>query len=261
MNFKKTALLIGCSLFSMPAIADRQECQFSVFHDIEIVQQKLVFQNDKQNLTFTPTELFINGELASLTSQQSTASQALYQKTLKLVPKISEIAIEGAELGIKVATLVITSLFGSGEDVHKDLIAPIEELSKKIRDQVTSSSINTGALLHTIDEEVDQELEGLLSRAMSQYASKMAGQLISRIFSGDNEEIEDLEFKMENLEHQIETYVESHSDGLEGKANALCSDLDQLAQLDSVLEDVQGYPLKGLIRRDSGGRLNISSID
>ena len=258
MISNKAAMFAGFALFSMSALADSDQCQFSVLHDIEISKQKLIFQRNNQKLTFTPTQLFINGESASLTSEQLEASQHLYQKTMKLVPKISEIAVEGAELGIKAATLVITSLFGTSEEVHKDLIEPIEELSKKIRDQVANNSISTGALHHTIDVEIDQELELLLSRAMSKYASKMASQLISRIFSGDSEEIEDIEFRMDNLEHDIDAYIKSHSASLETKANALCSDLDQLAVLDAALETVKGYPLKGLIRRDSSSDLDFN---
>ncbi|MCF6192871.1 MAG: YggN family protein [Kangiellaceae bacterium] len=261
MISKTVTILAGLTLFSASVVAEGSECHFSVSHDIEISEQKLIFQKDNQKLTFTPDQLFINGKVTTLTSAQSQASKQLYRETRRLVPKISEIALEGAELGIKAATLVITSLFGVDEDVHNDLIKPIEALSQKIKDKISVNSINTKALNNIFDEEVDQELERLLSRAMSKYAGQMASQLISKIFSGDSEEIEDLEFKMENLEHDIEAYVESQSGSLEDKANALCKDLDRLAEVDAKLESVKGYPVGGLIQVDSKGGFHVSSID
>ena len=261
MISKTATVCAGLTLLTASAFANGAECHFSVSHDIEIVGQNLVFRKNNQKLTFTPDQLFINGESASLTTAQLAASKELYRDTLTLVPKVSEIAIEGAELGIKAATMVVTSLFGAEQDVHKDLIEPIEALSQKIQDKISANAINTKALHHTLDEEIDQELERLLSRAMSKYAGRMASQLISKIFSGDSEEIEDLEFKMENLEHDIETYVESQAGSLEDKVNALCSDLDRLAEVDAQLESVKGYPVDGLIQVDSKGGFHVSSID
>ncbi len=261
MIYKNLLIWIVLSLSSGAVIADSQQCKYSIDHDIEINEQKVTFERNNKSLSFTDGQLEINGKVASLNRVQKKAAQDFYQTTVNLMPKIADLAVEGAELGIKAATIAITRLLGDDKEVYKDLIEPIEKLASRVRSNISPTHLNTKVLDQSFDEEFEQELEALLSTAMSKYAGKMASRLISAIFSGDDEEMEDLEFRMENLGNDLESYIESQAGGLEEKAELLCKDFERLAQIDRALEGVKGYPEKGLIQKESGDGFHLTSVD
>ena len=241
--------------------AHSNECDFSVDYNINIDDQQIRF--DKKvgdKVVFDGDDLIINGKSVSLTNKQLQTSQELQRRTRAVVPKIAEIAVEGAELGVKAATIALTGLFGKGEDVQRDLIEPIEAISAKIKANVSDTSLNTEVLEESFEKDFEDEIEKLVETAISKYSGKMITQIIGSIFSGDEEDIKDFEFRMENMEHDIERYVESHAEALEEKADELCIDLKAIAKLDEQLEEVDGYPKNGIIQEDSGHGFNVSGL-
>ncbi len=252
---------IGLSGMIGGVSAHSNECDFSVNYNINIDDQQIRF--DKKNgskIVFDGDELMIDGKLVSLTNKQQQTSQDFQRRTRAVVPKIAQIAVEGAELGVKAATIALTGLFGNGEDVHRDLIEPIEAISSKIKANISETSLNTEALEESFEEDFEDEIEKLVETAISKYSGKMITQIIGSIFSGDEEDIKDFEFRMENMEHDIERYVETHAEALEEKADELCVDLKAIAELDEQLEEVDGYPKDGIIQEDSDHGFKVSGL-
>lgn len=259
----KKNIVIGL-LILLPAAAfgHSNTCDYSMDYNIEIDNKTIRF-SDKNNefLVFSKSGLTINGEAANLTSEQQLAAKRLQDKTRQVVPQIAEIAIEGAELGVKAASLVVAGLFGDDEDIHKDLIKPIESISEKIKANVKAHSLNTLALEASFDESFEKEVEALVSKAISKYSGKFVGQILGSLFSGDEEEMKDFEFRMENLEQDIETYVEGHADQIEKKADSLCESITELARLDKELESVANYPKDGIIKDGDSGHFKVSGMN
>jgi len=242
--------------------AHSNQCDYSVDYNIDINDQQISF--DKKNgdkVVFEGDRLTINDLPVALSSDQLQTSRSFQRETRAIVPKIAYIAVEGAEIGVKAATIAMTTLFGESEEVHEDLIAPIEAISEKIKANISETSLNTNELEKAFDDGFDAEIEKLVETAISKYSGKMVGQIIGSIFSGDNEEMEDFEFRMENMEHDIERYVEKQAEGLEAKADELCVDLKAIAQLDQELEAVTGYPKDGIIQQDSNHGFKISGLN
>jgi flagellar capping protein FliD len=258
---KKTLIAMTLAVACTGVQAHNEQCQYSLDYNISI-KNGLVSYTGKNNdsVVFQDGKLKINGKSIELNAEQQRASFAFENKTKETLPKIAEVAIEGAELGLKAASIVVTSLFGDDQDVHKDLIEPIEAISTKLKANINKDNLNTLSLDKSFDAEFDQEIEQLVSKALSKYSGKIIGQVLSSLFNSDSEEVKDFEFRMENLEHDIETYVSSHAEPLEAKAEKLCDDFKALAELDSKLESIESYPTNGLIEIGDHSGVSASSF-
>ena len=258
---KKTmiALLLAGVVSGVSAHSD--VCDYSVDYNINIDGKQLSFDKKSgDSIVFEGDELTINGKSISLTAEQLQVSRDLQTQTRAVVPKIAYIAVEGAELGVKAATIALTGLFGDGDDVHRDLIEPIEAISTKIKANISETSLNTQELEKSFDQDFEDEIEKLVETAISKYSGRMVSQIISSIFSGDEEDVKDFEFRMENMEHDIERYVEANAKAIEEKADELCVDLKAIAELDEQLEAVDGYPKDGIIQEGSDHGFRISGL-
>jgi len=255
--FAGTILLASSNL-----AAHSNVCDYSVDYNIQITDEQIVFnKKGEREIIFFGDKLSINGKYVSLNNEQRAANRAFQQETRQILPKVAEIAVEGAEIGVKAATLVATSFFGNDEDVHTDLIKPIESLSQKIKENINTHSLNTDQLEQSFDGEFEKEIEGLVEKAISKYSGRIISQIIGSVFSSDNEELKDFEFRMENLESDIEAYIETQASALEIKAESLCEDFARLADYDAKLEQVVGYPSKGIIYKGSQQGLQISGLN
>ncbi len=258
---KKTMIALMLAGTVSAVNAHSNGCDYSVDYNININDQQLRFDKKSgDSIVFQGDKLMINGQSVALNDKQLQASRELQEQSRAVVPKIAYIAVEGAELGVKAATIALTGLFGDGEDVHKDLIEPLEAISAKIKDNISETSLNTEVLEESFDEDFENEIEDLVETALSKYSGKMISQVIGSIFSGDEEDVKDLEFRMENMEHDIERYVETHAEVLEEKADELCVDLKSIAELDKQLEDVDGYPKEGIIQENSDHGFRVSGL-
>jgi len=258
-------ILIAAAILGVSGLAnaDTQSnvCHFSTDYNIDINEQRVLFnKSDGDSVEFKKGKLLLNGEVVELTAAQAEASMNLQRGARAMVPKIAEIAVEGAELGIKATTMVLTSLFGDDQEMQNDLIKPIEKLSDKIKQNISASKLNTEALEKSFDEAFDNELEKVIETAATKYAGKIVSNVLGSIFSGDSEEMEDLEFRMENLEHDIEEYVEANAKELETKADSLCLDMAELDKFDAQLESVNGYPNDGLFQENDKDGFNVSNF-
>ena len=252
------ALLIA---FTTNVYANSQVCDFSVDYNIKADGEKFVFAHSKgKEVIFTKNKLFIEGNQVQLTQEQQLAHKGFYLTTKKTLPKIAEVAIEGAEIGVKAASIVVASLFGNDQEVKDDLVKPMEKMSEKVRANISSSHLNTENLSLAFDKEFDAEIAKMVEKATTKYSGRLITSLMNSIFSKDNEETKDFEFRMETLEYDVETYVENQAEALEAKADALCQDIEKLAEYDQILESHDEYPAQGLIYRDSNQGLKISNF-
>ncbi|TQV71037.1 DUF2884 family protein [Aliikangiella marina] len=258
---KKTLLTLALLGAMGSAQAHDSECRFSTNYDVTVEENEVVFaKKSGETIAFVGDELLINDEKVELTDEQREAAEALRENTKAMVPKIAEIAVEGAELGLKATTVVMTSLFGDDMDMQNELIKPIEEVTEKIKANITPKSFNSEALEVSFKEAFDEEFEEAIETAVSKYSGQIVSNVLSAVFSGDSEELEDFEFRMENLERDIETYVTDNAKDIEVKAEALCGDLAILEKFDTQLEGIDGYPTNGVFDTDGDGNLNFTNL-
>jgi len=256
-------IVVASAIFlaSSNAIAHSNVCDYSLDYNVKVDDRQVIFSKSSgKTIILTEDELIIDGSVKELNRQQATAHKALYQETKQILPKIADIAIEGAEIGVTAATIVISSFFGNDPEVKTDLIEPVESVAKKIKDNINKNFLNTEKLSNSFDQEFDAEIESLVEKALSKYSGKAISRVIDAIFSNDAEEVKDFEFRMETLEQDIETYVDGKAKNLEIKAESLCSDIANLAAYDRELENIVGYPDRGVIYIGSDSGFKMSNI-
>lgn len=225
-------------------------CTYSTDFNIEINQESVLFKKQQGEVfEFKGNSLLINNEVMELTEKQQAASKNFQREAREMVPKIAEIAVEGAELGVKAATIAINALFADSPDAKNELIKPIEAISDKIKQNISKTQLNTQTLEASLEDAFDKEFEKMIETAVSRYSGRIIGSVLGSIFSGDGEELKDLEFRMENLEQDIDDYVEVNAKKIEQKADALCDDMIALDRFDNQLQDLSGYPDGGLIQK------------
>ena len=201
----KTLLTMIMTAACMNVTADTNNCDYSLNYDINISDTEVRYSNVAgDNLLFTKNKLIINGNTASLTHQQILSSKHFQSETRKLLPKIAEVAIEGAELGLKAATIAMAALVGDDKSVQNDFIKPIEAITNKVKLNITAKSLNTSTIESLFEKEFEQQIEAMVKKVISQYSGKIISDVIGSIFSGDSEDLKDFEFRMENLEQDIE---------------------------------------------------------
>ena len=258
----KVILLIVGVLASSLVSAHSEQCDYSMDFNLEISEQKLVFINQKVGkVEFFADRLQVDGQTLVLSKQQAKASRDFDQLARQMVPKVVEIAIDGAELGVKAATIVVSSLFEDDPQAIEDLVKPISDFADKIRADITEKQINTHSLNATLEHQFEQKIDQLVEKAFSKYAGKIIGQVFDAAFSIEDDSKSPFSQRMDKMQQNLDKYVEAESDVIEKKGEALCSDIKQLAKFDQVLESIKGYPATGLIQQDSQhhGRVNISS--
>ncbi|MET1256457.1 DUF2884 family protein [Aliikangiella maris] len=259
---KKTLLALMLSVSSTTLVAESEQCNFTTDYNINIESEQIRFtQTDGDTFEFAGEKLLINDKAVKLNDEQLKASLALQQKAREMVPVIAEVAIEGAELGIKAATMVVTALFADDEAAQQELMLPIEALTKKLKTHVSSTQFNIEQLEQTLDNAFDEEFSQAIEAAVAKFSGKMVGSVLTTLFSGDNEEMKDFEFRMENLEYQVEEYVEKNAEQLEKKASKLCEELVKLEVYDAVLETVPGYPKGGLFEPKPGRHFDFEGFN
>lgn len=242
--------------------ADSEVCQFSTGYNIEINNSRVVFSKESgDKYEFSGADLYINGDKAELTRAQSRNVENIYNTTRETIPKIANIAADATEIALKATTAVMTSFFGEDEEVHNDLIQPIEVLADKIRENITVDNFNAEAMNKSFDAAFDEKFEVMMETAVSKYSGKIIGSVLSKVFSGDSEELEDFEFRMENMGEEIEAFVNKNAGGIEARAKSLCQDFAKIDEYDNQLQDVDGYPSDGLIKEGDSESFDVGSIN
>ena len=242
-----TAIAGSCGLAS----ADTDICDYSTDFNVEINEQSVLFKKDNgRSFEFKGNQLFIDGEVAELSKDQQKAIAELQERARAMVPKIAEIAVEGAELGVTAATMVLTALFEDDQALQQELLEPIKEATAKIKENINKDLMNSKELEKLLDESFDEKFEEAIESAATKYASKIIGNIFDNLFSENSEELEKLEARMEQLEKNIEESIKVNATKLEEKAESLCQDIIAMDALDNQLDGVEGYPEDGLIQKD-----------
>jgi hypothetical protein len=259
---KNTLLASLLAVSSLSASAhSNQSCEYGLDYNLQINPKSIQFTHpDRETVEFAGNTLVVGGVSLQLSQQQKALTEQFASKTRKVVPKIAEVAVEGAEIGLTAATLAVNALFGEDPQVHQDLIVPIKKISDKIKANINDEMINSKVIEESFDQELEQEIENLVAKALSKYSGKILGQVLSSVFSGDREQMKDFEFRMENLEYDIERYVESQASALETKAEVICEEIKILSDIDQKLTKASGYPAAGLITLGNDHSSKLSRI-
>ena len=246
--------LISGLLFSNGVNAEINACDYDFPYDIEIKQRNIqISDHHKEVLSINAdNQLFIRGEKQSLTHNQQQLVDEMAMGYRSLLPSIAAIAGEAAEIGMKAATVALNALFIDDPALQSSLLKKLDGIGEKVKANVSEQHLNGHVLSDDVlNNEFEQEIEALVTEAVEKASGKVLLKTIAQVFSGDQEEINDLEFRMEMMGEDLAMQVESEAEKLEKEAEKLC---DKIAELDKVESNLQtalpSYSAINLIKKN-----------
>ncbi len=251
---RKYLLATACSIIAFSAHAKLQSCDFNLPYDIDIERQEVKLStNDRELMRIDENNrLYLDEHLQSLNAEQQKLVEQMGNEYRALVPSIAKIAGEAAEIGIKAASLTLSALFVDDPTFSDSITTKLDGISEKIEAHVNSKHLSGNLLSEgELDSALEADLEAVIEEAVSKASGKVVVNVLAKIFSGDPEEMNDLEFRMEMFEKDMEAQVEKEAVKLEASAEELCQ---RVAELDKVEEKLQralpAFANKDFIRKD-----------
>ncbi|WMS86008.1 DUF2884 family protein [Pleionea litopenaei] len=237
--YRNLYLLI--SLVSVSAFAGIQtdSCKLDLPYDININKQAVEILDHGNSLVKidNSNQLYIKGERQILNAKQQQLTTEMAVECRAMVPIIANIASEAAEIGVKAASITINALFVDDIEFQDKMMKKLDGLSEKIKANFNESYVN-GQLLNDakLDQTFEKEIESLVSEAVEKASGKIVAKSLAQIFSGDEEELADFEFRMEMFGEDLERELEAQAADIEKEAVKFC---DHLRRIDAVETKLQ----------------------
>ena len=250
------AIITYLFAMSLTSFAHTQidSCEIYVDYDIDINDRTIKISRDSEEVVRIDkkNQLFLKGKKQTLNEEQQALVNEMAADYKKLLPQVSEIAIEGAELGMKAATIALGALFDSDNDQVEALTTKFEQLSDKLKEHVNDKHLSGKVMtMDFFEAEFEQEVEAIVTEAVENINGKQIWSMIGKFFSSDRQEMEDFEFRMEMLEHDIEAQIEQEAEQLEKSADLLCEHLKRMDKTEKKLsKELSEYKHYDIIRVD-----------
>ena len=243
---KKLTTLAGAlaiALASAPATAQagdydhEHECGYNINTDFSINNQAMTFkQNSGKTIKIdSMNNLYLDGEKVSLNSTQQVLLTDYADGVRNFVPEVASLALDGVNLGVKAAGMALTMLFGEDDVDVQEVTYRIEQLADAITMRIDPYNFDSEAMEEMFDKEFEQEIETLMKQSMEQFAPKLAAKMAVAALSGDETTLNEFERRAENMESELESYVETQAADIERRAHALCPRLDDLNAIETQL--------------------------
>ena len=235
----RTLLLSACLVTSTAALAN--ECDIEIEGHIELDEDIIMIETeDGDRIRFNDSELWVNNQSVSLTSDQQSYVSDYFNGIQESVPLTFDIAMEA----IDIAGTGVTAAFGGllGED--DELIDEMNDSFSTFKERMHDSFYNASGRMHFnsstsggsnffgegFDEELSEEIESLVSRSVGRLMIALGTQMLF----GD-EDGGDFEQRMEAFGEDLEQQMELKAEHIEQKADELCDTLLAVESSESKL--------------------------
>lgn len=235
----KTTLATAALFVCTSTFAHDSSCDADIQGGISIQQNVVEFSQHKKSLYKIVDDqyLFVKGEEVYLdNNQQALVSQ--YSKEIKaIVPQAKGVALEALDLAVEGVNLAFNELLGSGNDVGHELTMSLNDIRSEINENL---SLENGLYVDEngidgedlIGEEFEQRIESVMEEAIkNSMGSLMIAVGQEMLFSGGD--MEAFETRMEDFGQRIEHEMETKGEALEKSANAICSSLVEIDELEN----------------------------
>ncbi len=242
-------LVIGISTTGM---AKQEECQLDLPYQLSIDNKTVIVKdNDEELLRIDENNrLSLYGNSQHLNPSQQKLVVQMASGYRDLIPEIATIAGEAAEMAVKAVTATVTTLFSDNPDTSAKLMTKLDGLSDRIRREVEQKQLNGGIVSSDgLSDDFDAELDAIVDEVVENASGKTVLKIVSQALSGDEEELKDLEFRMEMFGKDLEAQMEFEAEKLANTAKKLCDQFDQLDGIESQLQlELPAYAKLDLIR-------------
>ncbi|NVJ50340.1 MAG: DUF2884 family protein [Gammaproteobacteria bacterium] len=238
MKYLVLSMGIACSTMATAGIKV-DDCNLDIPYDISI-NQKEVSIRDKTNTIMrvdADDRLFINQTAVDLSPKQQQLVKEMGREYRAMVPTIGNIASDAVGVALKAVTMTMGAVLVDDMAFQQDVNARLDKVSEKIKSKFNASfyngqAINDGA----IDDLIDEDLDAIISDIVEKSSGRIVAKALGQIFSGDEEEIKDLEFKMEMFEQDLEAELASQAEKIEQEAKKFCVHLKRIDKVETQLQ-------------------------
>ncbi len=238
-NIKRCIFIVMVSLSLNQLHASGSDCALDLAYDINIEKNEVVLsENQVPRIRISASnDLFIDGAPIQLTDEQQALVRTMGDGYRRLIPAIASVAAEGVEIGMKTASLMLNAVFVDDPEFTETLTSKLDTVSDHIETHFTDNHFNSSLIKsQDVSREFKQEIDTLVQQAVSKSSGETLLKAVSQVLSGDDEEINDLKFRMALFADDFAAEIDSQASKLEQRAENICQQLTELDVSETQLQ-------------------------
>lgn len=231
---------------------DDNQCEVSLNYDVAVAPSKVVFSEEKKEIyRIELGELYIHGTAVNLDAQQQKLVNQYADEVSQQLPEVIDLVHDAVEIASTAVSMALTPLLGDTAGMK------IDEMMDRLSHRIDSVAYQNGdqfylgstesSLEETFGKEFELEMEQLVQSSIGSMMMTLGSQMISGDGDSFEEKMQVFSAKMDNVAKDIETQIEQQASELEGRADKLCDNFQQLVVLESQLRqevpELNQYPL------------------
>ncbi|NQY62823.1 MAG: YggN family protein [Alteromonadaceae bacterium] len=239
-------VLAPLSLLVCSSAIAHDSCNVELDAGMKISKQAIeFFKGDEKDRTslykiVNNDTLYVNGKQIDLTSDQQSLVKDYSTSIRAVVPEVKNIALEGIDLAVDGVNLAFNELLGKGNSVGEDLTFELGKIRKELDARFSTDGgfyIDENGM--NMDEVFGDEFETRIESVVEEAVMHSMGSILIAVgqellFSGGD--MDSFETRMESFGEQIEYEMETRSEAIEAKAEALCHSIAKIDHLEEQLK-------------------------
>jgi len=226
---------------------ESERCDINLEGELNFAEDTLTItteSNEKVKITDTYM-VYVNDKKLTLSDQETKWVQAYYDGIEETIPQVMTVAAEGIKIANYAVTEVLRGFLGNDSRVAAQLETKMNDLYTKLNEHVyqnpKSLTFNTETLEKELglgadfDAEVDQIMSEVMENAMGEFLVQMGRSMLN----GEGS-MTTFEQRMEKMGEQIESTMESQTDGIKKEAEKLCDMLTSVEVAESKVQTIKG---------------------
>jgi hypothetical protein len=224
-----TVALIATSNIASAHDYYHDECNIELSGNMKYENSVLTVTLDNgDQAEFTPQgDVYIDGQLLSLSATQSELAKQYYNNIQEAVPTTIEVAKEAVNIASTAVTEVFSELLGGDDELSQEFNAFFEEVNFELDNKfyaengsfyVDTADFDNG---HWFDQRWENEFEEKVESLVAKSIGKLLITLGTEMMFGDGD-ASAFESRMENFGESLEHRLTESSEVLEVKAEKLC---------------------------------------
>jgi hypothetical protein len=231
-----TSLLCG---FSASALAGESRlCDYQLQYDVEIDGERLRLDNARTapDVLIDGTRLWVGGREQELSATERQRLADYATELRHFTRNVSEVALQGAQLGIDGATLALAALAGEEGDGGRALRQRFDGLRAKLALQLDGRHLGSQLLSDEFDRELDATIDQIVEDSVAEIGGGVARLVAMSLFAPSR-----LEARAERAEKLIDAHLQQRGQRLERQADALCGQVRRLDALENSLDRFDAF--------------------
>ena len=248
-------------LFASPIQAHNGEmCNYELDYDLTVQDSAITFSNDSNtNIEIDQdNNLYVNKQKQSLNNEQQKLIDNYADGVRVLIPEITEIAIEGVNLGVQAAGMALGALLGEGDPDFIRFNSKIEDLANTITINLDANNFSSSRIEDAFDDDFEDELESVVEEAVTEITPRLMAKVVAAAMSGDEHQISSIEDRADSIEDEIKNVIEPQAEALEARADELCVSIEDLNTLENKLVE-SGLEMMDLIEEENSSHRHNSN--